>query len=106
MTAIDVARVLEKAATKRGAPAYVRSDNGPEFISIALQEWTAERDSQMRYVKPGSPWQNGCVESFHDKLRDEFLQQETLRQWRRLECSSKTGTCSTIKSGRTAHWDI
>jgi len=77
MTAMDVARVLEKAAKKRGAPAYVRSDNGPEFISIALQEWTAERDSQMRYVKPGSPWQNGCVESFHDKLRDEFLQQET-----------------------------
>ena len=77
MTAQDVARVLDRVAKERGAPAFVRSDNGPEFISIALQEWTATCDAQMRYVKPGSPWQNGCVESFHDKMRDEFLQMET-----------------------------
>jgi len=77
MSAHDVARVLDRAAKERGAPAFVRSDNGPEFISIALQEWTATCDAQMRYVKPGSPWQNGCVESFHDKMRDEFLQMET-----------------------------
>ena len=77
MGAQDVARVLDRVATKRGAPAFVRSDNGPEFISLALQEWTATCDAQMRYIKPGSPWQNGCVESFHDKMRDEFLQMET-----------------------------
>jgi len=76
MGARDVARVLASAARKRGAPAFVRSDNGPEFVSVALQGWAAECNSQMRYVKPGSPWQNGCVESFHDKLRDEFLQLE------------------------------
>jgi putative transposase len=79
MSAYDVARVLDRAAKERGAPAFVRSDYGPEFISIALQEWTATCDAQMRYVKPGSPWQNGCVESFHDKMRDEFLQMETFR---------------------------
>lgn len=78
MNAQDVARVLDRAAKERGAPAYVRSDNGPEFISIALREWASTSDAQMRYIKPGSPWQNGCVESFHDKLRDEFLQMEVL----------------------------
>ena len=76
MTAQDVARVLDRVAKERGAPAFVRSDNGPEFISIALQEWTATCDAQMRYVKPGSPWQNGCVESFHDKFRRECLGRE------------------------------
>lgn len=73
----DVARTLDKVAAKRGAPAFVRSDNGPQLISIALQEWTATCDAKMRDIKPGSPWQNGCVESFHDKLRDEFLQLES-----------------------------
>jgi len=77
MGAVDVARALEAVAAKRGAPAFVRSDNGPEFVSLALQNWAAMPGAHMRYIKPGSPWQNGCVESFHDKIRDEFLQMES-----------------------------
>ena len=88
----DVVRVLELVRARRGAPVYVRSDNGPEFISIALQKWEKKSGAKMRFIKPGSPWQNGTVESFHDKLRDEYLQLETfatvaearvlLDQWR------------------------
>ena len=72
-----VCAALEAVAAKRGAPAFVRSDNGPEFVSLALQNWAAMPGAHMRYIKPGSPWQNGCVESFHDKIRDEFLQMES-----------------------------
>jgi len=77
ISARDVAELLEQAALERGAPAFVRSDNGPEFVALALQEWAMDRGSLMRYIKPGSPWQNACVESFHDKLRDELLQMES-----------------------------
>ncbi|MBC8404839.1 MAG: IS3 family transposase [Planctomycetes bacterium] len=88
----DVVRVLDLVRAKRGAPVYVRADNGPEFISNALQKWEKRSGAKMRFIKPGSPWQNGTVESFHDKLRDEYLQLETfatvaearvlLEQWR------------------------
>ena len=73
----DVRRCLEGLAEKHGLPRFIRSDNGPEFISKALQSWEQDGGAQMRDTKPGSPWQNGNVESFHDKLRDEFLQMET-----------------------------
>ena len=77
ITAHDVVRHFTDITAKRGAPAFVRSDNGPEFIAIALQGWALDQGTGMRYIKPGSPWQNGHVESFHDKLRDELLEMET-----------------------------
>jgi len=73
----EVRRFLEGLAEKHGMPRFIRSDNGPEFISKALRSWEQAEGALMRYTKPGSPWQNGNVESFHDKLRDEFLQMET-----------------------------
>ena len=72
----DVLRTLKGVAGDRGAPVYIRSDNGPEFIGKAMKDWQEDGGAKMRYCKPGSPWQNGVVESFHDKLRDEFLQME------------------------------
>ena len=60
----------------RAPPAYVRSDNGPEFIAIALREWIAAVGSQTAYIAPGSPWENGYCESFNSKLRDELLDGE------------------------------
>lgn len=59
-----------------GAPEHVRSDNGPEFIAKAVQEWLAGCGSQTIYITPGSPWENPFIESFNGKLRDECLNME------------------------------
>ena len=56
-----------------GAPAYIRSDNGPELVAKKLQAWLKERGTKTLYITPGSPWENPYIESFHDKFRDECL---------------------------------
>ena len=85
--AIDVARklmsddVLERLAWlmgTRGVPCHIRSDNGPEFIAKEVQRWLAEHQIKTIYIDPGSPWQNGFVESFHGRFRDECLNRELL----------------------------
>jgi Transposase and inactivated derivatives len=60
-----------------GVPESIRSDNGPEFVSKTIQEWLKRLQIQTLCIAPGSPLENGCVESFHSKLRGEFLSQET-----------------------------
>lgn len=72
----DVVRIFEGIMRERTSPAFVRSDNGPEFISIALAGWAFRAQTGLRFIQPGSPWQNGCVESFHGKLRKECLDRE------------------------------
>ncbi|MBA2269500.1 MAG: IS3 family transposase [Chthoniobacterales bacterium] len=74
--AVDAITVIEAAIERYGAPQNLRSDNGPEFIAYAIQDWLQEREIKTLYIKPGSPWENGHIESFHDKLRDEFLNRE------------------------------
>jgi transposase InsO family protein len=74
--AIDAITVIEAAIARYGAPEYLRSDNGPEFIAYAIQDWLAQRQIKTLYIRPGSPWENGHIESFHDKLRDELLNRE------------------------------
>lgn len=76
MEAKDVVRVLAAAVAERGAPAYIRSDNGPEFIAKAVREWIAGQGFQTLYIEPGSPWQNAYSESFNSRLRDELLNRE------------------------------
>ena len=68
-----VVAVLARLFAQHGAPTYLRSDNGPEFIALALQAWLAEQHTQTHYIEKGSPWQNGFRESFHSRFRDEFL---------------------------------
>jgi len=59
------------------APAYIRSDNGPEFIAQALRDWCeASTTTNTAYIAPGSPWDNGFAESFNGRFRDEFLNTE------------------------------
>ena len=66
-----------KAAIARyGAPEHLRSDNGPEFIATCMQDWLKAQEIKTLYITPGSPWENGHIESFHDKLRDECLNRE------------------------------
>ena len=76
MTSEDVIDSLAELFAMRGVPHHIRSDNGPEFIALAIQRWTEQLGIETLYIEPGSPWQNGYAESFHSKLRDEFLSLE------------------------------
>jgi len=72
----DVRRVLARVVGRRGAPRLVRSDNGSEFIGEALSRWLPEKGARPIPVAPGSPWENGYIESFNSRFRDEFLEVE------------------------------
>lgn len=73
MTAEQVVEVLAELFLLRGVPAHIRSDNGPEFIARAIRGWLDRTGVECLYIEPGSPWENGYVESFHSGLRDELL---------------------------------
>ena len=93
LKAIDVIDVLSDLFILRGVPGHIRSDNGLEFIAKAVQEWNSAVGAKTAYIAPGNPWENGYVESFNARLRDELLDGEifyTLREaqiviesWRR-----------------------
>ena len=68
-----VRRVLARVISRRGAPKRLRSDNGAEFINQALKDWLPRWGVEAIPVAPASPWENGLIESFHSRLRDEFL---------------------------------
>lgn len=72
----SVMDVLSQLFLERGMPAYIRSDNGPEFIAEALREWLDKYEIGPLFIEPGSPWENGYIESFNGKLRDELLNRE------------------------------
>ena len=83
--AIDVKRqmnhqdVLDRLAelfVDRGVPEFIRSDNGSEFTAQAVRDWLQAVGVRTLYIEPGSPWENGCIESFNGKLRDELLNME------------------------------
>jgi transposase InsO family protein len=93
LKAIDVIDLLSDLFILRGIPGHIRSDNGPEFVAMAVREWIAAVGARTAYIEPGSPWENGYIESFNARLRDELLNGEifyTLREaqiiiesWRR-----------------------
>ena len=76
LTSHDVIETLDRLIAERGAPRFVRSDNGPEFVAHPVAAYLISAGSGARYIDPGSPWQNGYTESFNGKLRDELLNQE------------------------------
>lgn len=88
----QVLQILEWLFLVRGAPSYLRSDNGPEFIAIALQQWLHDKQCHTLYIKPGSPWENPFIESFNGTFRAECLNrwlfadgreaQTIIEQWR------------------------
>src|SRR5215211_7532820 len=88
MLAIDVAggirsarviEVLAQLVSVHGAPRYLRSDNGPEFVATAVLRWLQAASIETAFIDPGKPWQNGTDESFNGKLRNECLMIEGLR---------------------------
>ncbi len=89
----DVIDLLFHLFVFRGIPAYIHSDNGPEFTARGIRKWLARLGVKTLFIEPGSPWENGYVESFNGKLRDELLNLEIfttleeakvlIEQWRR-----------------------
>jgi transposase InsO family protein len=73
ITSEDVIDTLAELFGMRGVPKCIRSDNGPEFVARAVRRWLGRVDVETLYIEPGSPWENGYAESFHSRLRDEFL---------------------------------
>ena len=76
LKAIDVIDVLSDLFILRGIPVHIRSDNGPEFVAEAVQEWIRAMGAKTAYIERGSPWENGYIESFNARLRDELLDGE------------------------------
>ena len=74
-----VIEVLSRLVSARGAPTFLRSDNGPEFVSKALLSWIVAQGIATALIEPGKPWQNGVTESFNGKFRDECLNLEWFR---------------------------
>ncbi len=72
----DVLRVLSRLFVMHGPPEHIRSDNGSEFTALAVRVWLEKLDVKTLYIEPGSPWENGYIESFNGKLRDELLNRE------------------------------
>jgi putative transposase len=93
LNSTDVIDVLSDLFILRGVPGHVRSDNGPEFIAKAVQDWITAVGAKTAYIAPGGPWENGYVESFNARLRDELLNgeifyslreaQTVIESWRR-----------------------
>jgi len=93
LTSEDVLACLDDLFVRQGLPEHVRSDNGSEFTAIAVRKWLATLEVKPLYIEPGSPWENGYIESFNGKLRDELLNGELfdtlweaqvlLKRWRR-----------------------
>lgn len=83
-----------KLITEHGTPEHIRSDNGPEFVAKHLVYWLDALNVKASLITPGSPWENGFIESFNGRMRDEFLNGELfhtlleakilIEQWRRF----------------------
>ncbi len=93
LNSTDVIDTLTDLFIIRGIPAYIRSDNGPEFVAQAVRDWIKAVGAKTAYIEPGSPWENGYCESFNARFRDECLNGEIfytlkeaqiiIEQWRR-----------------------
>ncbi len=93
ITSQDVIDQLFELIIFRGIPEHIRSDNGPEFTAKAVRGWLNRLGVKTLFIEPGSPWENGYIESFNGKLRDELLNREIfatlteakvlIKQWRR-----------------------
>ena len=88
MKAIDVIETLSRLIALRGAPACIRSDNGPEFIAYQVRDFLATVSVQTLYIEPGSPWENGYAESFNSRFRDEHLDAELFSDLREARAAT------------------
>lgn len=82
----DVVKVLAGLIHQRGAPTFIRSDNGSEFTARVVERWLTDSHIGPSYIEPGHPWQNGFIESFHSRFRDECLSREWFRTMTEARC--------------------
>ena len=76
ITAEDVVGILARLFAERGAPSFIRSDNGPEFLARVVKRWLAASGVETLYIEPGAPWENAYSETFISRMRDELLNRE------------------------------
>jgi transposase InsO family protein len=89
-TASHVVEVLSEFMILHGAPEHIRSDQGPEFVAKAVQDWMARIGARTAHIERASPWDNGYCESFDSKLRDELLDREIFSSLREAEILIET----------------
>ena len=104
----DVIDVLSDQFILRGVPEHIRSDNGPEFVAKAVQDWIGAVGAKTAYIERGSPWENGFVESFNARLRDELLDGEifyslaeariVIESWRRHYNTQKAARITGLQA--------
>ena len=93
LKSIDVVDVLSDLFILRGIPEHIRSDNGPEFLAKAVQQWIGAVGAKTAYITPGSPWENGFIESFNARLRDELLNGEIFYTVREAQIVIESWRC-------------
>jgi transposase InsO family protein len=102
LKSINVIDLLSDLFILRGIPEHIRSDNGPEFVAKAVQEWIGAVGAKTAYIAPGSPWENGVIESFNARLRDELLNGEIFYTLREAQIVTRAGGVTTIRLDRTS----
>lgn len=100
LSGMRVARELDRLMIERGRPRMIVSDNGSEFTSNAILSWADQNRVEWHYIAPGKPMQNGFIESFNGRLRDELLN-DCLLRWLRRGSPSPCGAPTTTPRGRT-----
>ena len=106
LTSEDMLERLSDLFIRRGVPRYLRSDNGPEFTAHRVRDWLQRVEVQTLLIEPGSPWENGYIESFNGKLHDELLcwpVSGSIRYWKR-RCSLSVGDGISTPYDHTARW--
>ena len=104
LNSTDVMDVLTDLFILRGVPAFIRSDNGPEFVAEAVRNWINAVGAKTAYIEPGSPWENGYCESFNARFRDELLNGEIFYSLNEAQIIIENGGGITTLRDRTALW--
>ena len=104
LNSTDVIDVLTDLFILRGVPAFIRSDNGPEFVAEAVRDWINAVGAKTAYIEPGSPWENGYCESFNARLRDELLDGEIFYTLKEAQVIIENGGNTTTPRDHTVPW--
>ena len=100
--AVDVITVVEAAIARYGSPEHLRSDNGPEFIATCMQDWLKAQEIKTLYITPGSPWENGHIESFMTSCAMNALTANSSAICAKRALSWRAGVSNTMNVVRTA----
>ncbi len=94
LSSSDVVDVLSDRFLLRGVPGHIRSDHGPEFVAKVVRRWIAAVGARTAFLRPGSPWENGFIESFHARLRDELRNGEIFHTLKAFNRTRLTRVCT------------